>query len=106
MHPILLLQPSTDAAALAVFLEEAELHGHTVQFPGSDSDPGTIQTVDPALMLGAMPEKIRNYLRSGEWTARMRFHEEGDLDLSPDLISVCAELGVGISVRRSIPESG
>jgi len=106
MHPILLFQPYTDAEALSVFLEDAERHGHTVRFPDSGSDSGTIQTADPALLLEAMPEKLRNYLRSGEWTAQVRLHGEGDLDLPSDLISLCAELGVGISVWRSNPEYG
>ena len=106
MHPILFLRPFTDAEALTVFLDEAERHGHTVQFPDSGSDPGTIQTADPALMLGAMPEKIRNYLRSVEWTAQLRFHVECELDIPLELISTCAELRVGISVWRSIPELG
>ncbi|HXP90807.1 MAG TPA: hypothetical protein VN931_07770 [Fibrobacteria bacterium] len=70
------------------------------------SDPCAIETTDPALMLGAMPERLREHLRSGEWKGQVRFYGEGDLDVPPRLISVCAELGVGISVWRSIPTFG
>jgi|GEM_PF-1841860 len=106
MRTFLVLWPSIDLDSLVSFLEESERHGHGVQHPGSDSDPGAVETADPALMLGAMPEKIRQYLRSGEWKGQVRFYGEGDLDIPPRLISVCAELGVGISVWRSIPAFG
>lgn len=71
--------------------------------PGSGTDPGAIETTDPALILGSMPERLREHLRSGEWKAQVRFYGEGDLDLPSPLISVCAEHGVGISVWRSLP---
>jgi hypothetical protein len=103
MHSFLVLWPSNDLDSLAGFLEEAERHGHRVHLPRSGSDPGAVETTDPALMLGALPERLRNHLRSGEWTAQVRFYGAGDLDIPSTLLSVCAEFGVGISVWRSIP---
>jgi hypothetical protein len=106
MHSFLLLWPTIDLESMASFLEDAERHGHSVHRPGSGSDPGAVETSDPALVLGAMPERLRNYLRSGEWKAQVRFYGEGDLEIPPNMISACAELGVGIAVWRSIPTFG
>jgi hypothetical protein len=106
MRTFLVLWPSSDPDPLVDFLEEAERHGHRVHLPRSGSDPGAVETPDPALLLGSLPERIRNHLRSGEWISQVRFYGVGDLDIPATLISVCAELGVEISVWRSIPTFG
>ena len=104
MRSYIVFRPRTANETLIEYLEQSARCGHRVHFPGAG--PGVLETSDPTLHIRAFPDKIRLHLIKHEWDAQLRFYCVGDLELPSSLLSVCGDLGIGISVWRSNVELG